>query len=272
MLTSRTYVVAYDEAIDNCLDISRQLSDGGISHKIFNVSSLTNQNENWVSAEDCRYYGHFFNAISDFLGTDADVFIFNAGDVQYDDYAMYTSRIEFMYFQNPNLALFSPEVTNSVYSGWGSYIAPSVKYPELYLSTNTDGLYLSMSREMAEHMHAFYSWSIETGEVDFSTMRSGWGLDHAYCSLALYLNKIIYRDSLVALFHPVGQSYSYDQGVEEFYKTIRSFIKFAEQTLGADADRLKEITNLTLGKIKEQNMSPLTIERVYSDPEALRSA
>lgn len=267
-------MIAYDEAIENCLDISRQLAEGGIAHKIFNVSSIPNQNENWESTEDRRYYGHFFSAIQDFLTTDLEVFIFNAGDIQYDKYADYTSRIEALYQENPDLFVFAPDFTNSPYSGWGSYIAASVKYPEMYLSTNTDGLYVSMRRETAEYMNSFYEWCLDTGEVDFSTMRSGWGLDHSYCSLAIYLDKVIYRDSSVVMFHPLStsSSYAYEVGVEEFYVTMRAFLKFAEQALGLDAERLKEITNITLSKIKDTHLSALSVEAIYANPVKILNA
>lgn len=272
MKTSKTYIIAWDSAVDNCLDISEQLVQGKINHTFYNVSKQANQTPFWQSAPDVRYYGHFFTAVKDFLSTDYDVFIFNSGDVHYDDYAKYTRRIETMFDENKGLALFAPNATNDVYSGWGSLIEPSRRYPHLYLSTNTDGLWTSMSREMAEYMGKFYDWSISSSSIDFSTMTSGWGLDHAYCSLAIYLNKVIYRDNSVVVFHPLGKSYSQQVAVQEFYQTMRSFLEFAKDSLGFDSDRLKYIINQTLGKIKENNEGPLLKETMYTDLEAVKDA
>lgn len=272
MKTSKTYVIAWDGAIENCLDISKQLIAGGVPHVFYNVSGTDNQSHHWQTSEDVRYYVHFFNAIRDFLATNHDVFIFNSGDIHYGDYAKYTARIEKLFDDNSNLAAFAPNATNNIYSGWGSLIEDSSKYPKLYLSTNTDGLYTSMSREMAVYMSMFYNWSIDTGSIDFSKMTSGWGLDHAYCSLALYFNKIIYRDKSVVVYHPLGQSYVQEVAIQEFYKTLEAFLKFAEDILDIEPDDLRRIVNITLGKIKDANKNPLGKEAIYTDTEAVKHA
>lgn len=272
MTSSKIYTVAWDEVIDNSLDISDQLSSAGIPHLIFNVSNTSNQTLSWRAADNVRYYGHFFNAVKDFLSTDFDVFTFNAGDIVYDRYASYTKRIETLFSENLNLAVFSPNSTNDVYSGSGSLIESSSKYSKLYLATNTDGIYVSMTREMASYMQAFYDWSRETKSIDFSTMYSGWGLDYSYCALALYLNKIIYRDDSIRVVHPIGSTYDYDLAIQECYQTMRAFIQFASETLGVDSERLKHIMNVTLGKVKRLDENPLGKEAVYTDLEAVRDA
>jgi hypothetical protein len=271
MKTSKTYIIAWDGAIDNCIDISSQLLEGQILHTFYNVSGKENQSPYWETKDDIRYYNHFFNAVKNFLSTEHDVFIFNSGDIQYDKYAQYTRRIERLFNENELLAVFAPNSTNNIYSGWGSLIEDSKKYPNMYLSTNTDGLYTSMSREMVTYMSRFYDWSIETKSIDFSTMTSGWGLDHVYCSLAIYLNKIIYRDRSVVVYHPVGQSYVQDIAIQEFYQTIRAFLTFAQEVLGFDSDRLKYIINQTIGKIKDNNRLPLGIETMYTNLEVIRN-
>jgi hypothetical protein len=272
MKTSKTYIIAWNGAIDNCLDISKQLFDGDLPHLFYNVSDKENQTVNWQTAKDVRYHSHFFNAVKDFLSTDHEIFVFNSGDIAYDNYASYTRQVEALFNENINLALFAPNATNNPYSGWGSLIEQSKKYPHLYLSTNTDGLWTFMSREIAQYMADFYAWSIRTGEVDFSSMTSGWGLDSAYCSLAICLNKVIYRDNSVTVFHPTGQSYIQDNAIIEFRQTASAFLKFAEDVLGLSPDRLRSIVNQTLGKIKTMNMEPLLKQNIYTDFEAVRYA
>lgn len=272
MTSSKTYTIAWDEVLENSFSISNQLSNAGLPHLIYNVSKTGNQTPSWKSAADVRYYGHFFNAIKDFLSTEHDIFIFHAGDIEYDRYASYTKRIEKLFADNSNLAVFSPNSTNDIYTGVGSLIEQSSKYPELYLSTNTDGTYTSMTREMANYMDSFYEWSLHTDVIDFSTMRSGWGLDHVYCSLAIYLNKIVYRDTSITVFHPVGKTYDQDAAIEEFYATMKAFMQFASEVLGADSERLRLIINKTLEKIKKFNEFPLGKETMYTDLEAVRDA
>jgi len=38
-MSSKTYIIAWDGAIDNCLDIYNQLKDSGLDYKFHNVSS-----------------------------------------------------------------------------------------------------------------------------------------------------------------------------------------------------------------------------------------
>lgn len=272
MTSSKTYIVAWDEAIENCLDISNQLSQGDIPHKFYNVSELENQTANWQTAEDVRYYGHFFNSIKDFLSTQHDIFIFNAGDMKYDNYEKYTRFIEKLFQDNKDLALFAPDCTNDVFVGEPSTISRSAKYPNLYLSTNTNGIYLAMSRDMAGYISMFYDWSIETGEIDFTKMRSGWGLDIGYCALAIFLNKIVYRDSSVTMYHPPTQSYSQSAGLEEFYATINAFNKFAMDVLMIRPERMKHIIDKTLEKVRNPSGVTLSREIMYTNQEAVKNA
>jgi hypothetical protein len=265
-------VVAWDGAIENVLDISRQLVEADIAHKFYNVSALENQTSHWETAEDVRYYGHFFNAIKDFLSTEHDIFIFNAGDMKYDSYSQYTSRIETLFDDNRDLALFAPDCTNDVFVGEPSTISNSAKYAEMYLSTNTNGIYLAMSRDIAGYVSMFQDWSIETGEVDFTKMRSGWGLDIAYCSLAIFLNKIIYRDSSVKMFHPPSQSYSQQQGLEEFYQTLNAFNRFSMDVLMIRPERIKYIIDKTLEKVRNPSAVTLSKEIMYTNYEAVKNA
>jgi hypothetical protein len=272
LTSSKTYIVAWDGAIDNCLDISRQLVEADVPHKFYNVSELENQTPHWHTAKDVRYYGHFFNSIKDFLSTEHDIFIFNAGDMKYDSYSKYTRRIEKLFEDNRDLVLLAPDCTNDVFVGGPSTISKSAKYPEMYLSTNTNGIYVAMSRDMAGYISLFQDWSIETGEIDFTKMRSGWGLDIAYCALAIFLNKIIYRDSSVTMYHPPTQSYSQQQGLEEFYATLNAFNKFAMDVLMIRPERIKYIIDKILEKVRNSGSVTLSKEIMYTNYEAVKNA
>jgi ribonuclease HI len=57
------------------------------------VSTQDVDSPNWRRAENIRYYGHFYNALKDFAESDYDIFIFNAGDMGYNNYAEYTGLI-----------------------------------------------------------------------------------------------------------------------------------------------------------------------------------
>lgn len=270
-MKSKKYIVAWDGAIHNVLDISNQLAQSDIPHVFYNVSSIPNQNDNWVTAEDVRYYGHFFNALSDFMNnTKLDIFIFNAGDVQSDRHANYVKYMEQVFSENPDLALFAPETSYDVFNGEASYLRQSTKRPNLYLSTNTNGMYVAMTRKLASYMYLFYLWSKENTElVDFSKMVSGWGLDMCYCSLAMMMNKGIYRDSTAGMIHPISQSYSQETGGKEYDKTTTAFKVFCEKILAIDSLQIAQRIHLTVKQVRETGRFKNKIEDLYGTPSAV---
>lgn len=271
-MNSKKYIVAWDGAIDNVLDISSQLAKSDIPHVFYNVSSIPNQNENWVTANDVRYYGHFFNALSDFMNnTKHDIFIFNAGDVQSDRHVEYVKYMEKVFEDTPNLVLFAPETSYDVFNGEASYLQKSTKYDNLYISTNTNGMYVAMTRKIASYMYLFYLWSKENTElVDFSKMVSGWGLDMCYCALAMIMNKAIYRDSTANMIHPKTQSYSHQVGGVEYEKTITAFKVFCEKILSIDSLLVAQRIHLTIRQVRESGSFKNKLEDLYQKPDAIK--
>ena len=120
--SSKMYVICWDKAYDNCLNIESQLNGSGLDYLVHNVSSTDVDSPNWYRADDVRYYGHFRNSLRDFLSTNHDVFIFNAGDIACDDYAGYTRKIERLFSSDHGVGAFAPEMTNDGFSGPGSFI------------------------------------------------------------------------------------------------------------------------------------------------------
>jgi hypothetical protein len=272
-LKSKKYIVAWDGAIDNVLDISNQLAQSDIPHIFYNVSSIPNQNDNWVMAEDVRYYGHFFNALTDFMNnTKHEIFIFNAGDVQSDRHVEYVKYIEKVFGETPNIGLFAPETSRDTFNGESSYIRKSTKYDNLYLSTNTNGIYVAMTRELASHMYLFYLWAKENPQlINFRKMVSGWGLDMCYCSLAIILNKGIYRDSTANMIHPESQSYTDQAGSVDYEQTTTAFKVFCEKILSISSLQVAKIIHLTIKQVKETGRFKNKVEDLYSNPGSVRS-
>jgi len=267
-MKSITYIIAWDGAIENCRNISNQLENGNITHKFFNVSSYPELNKNWERKPDLRYYRHFFNAVKDFLETDSDIFIFNAGDAKCVDWAKYTRYIELLFSHNPKLIGFSPNATNDDWSGARSRIAFSKRYENIYLTTCTNGIYFAMSREICEVLNDFYKWSsIENNVIEAEKMISGWGIDILLTLYAVYNEKYCYRDKSLKLEHPPSSSYNRARATEEGHITINAFCLYARDVLGYDWDRFTS----TLPKIKQLFNYPesLGIEDFYISPNEL---
>ncbi len=258
-MSSKTYIICWDGALDNCKDIESQFGGSDIDYKFFNVSSYEYESPNWERSEDVRYYGHFYNALSDFLQTDKKVLIFNAGDVPYSDYVGYTKKIEALFDKDPDVYVFAPSFDNDGFSRDGSLIQDSKLHEGLYLSTHTNGIVIALHREMVQVMYDFYLWGRGTDRIQFETMYSGWGLDTVYNSFAIYHNKKIYRDH-VTMHHPLGSSYNTSVANQEM-STIVLQSKYFAQSLGMDPDVLNKIQHIITRK--SMTRRPLTIKEVY---------
>jgi hypothetical protein len=150
-------------------------------------------------------------------------------------------------------------------------IARSKKYSNLYLSTNTNGAYLALHRDIAEYLNSFHDWCVENNVVDFTQMRTGWGLDMSYCALTIALNRVIYRDSGVSMFHPKDQSYSMNAGNTEYRSVVAAFKSFCP-TIGIDPNRIAFIIDLAIRRVRNTSGTPLSIESIYSDPKKVSQA
>ena len=264
-MRSKTYTIAWSGAIKNCIHISEQLN-GKADHKFFNVSALPELTEHWERKEDVRYYTHFFTAVNEFLETDAEVFIFSAGDGQYGDYANYTKYIEQLFSENPNLVAFAPNSTNDDWSGVRSNIRPSTKYTNLYLSTCTNGVYFAISRETCVVLNNFYQRSsVDSKLIESEKMLSGWGIDIAIAAYAIYNNKYCYRDNGVQIIHPFSNNYNKARATEESQIMIKGFVMFLEQVMGYDPNKYNEIV-IKIGKLFREPTS-LTFEDFYGNQE-----
>lgn len=270
-MKSKTYIIAWDGAIKNCINISKQLDGSDVDHVFFNVSSYEEQNSNWVRRPDIRYNSHFVYAVKDFMASDYDIFIFNTGDIAHSNYIGYTKYMETVFSETPELAAFAPNNTNDVFVGAYSTISKSKKYQNLYLSTNTNGAYLALSREIVSYLDRFFDWATENNKLQFHLMRTGWGFDISYCSLIIYLNKVIYRDSGVNMYHPKDQSYSQDAGNQEYRDVLAAFKEFCT-TIDVDLERITKIIDLTIKKVRHMPTTILNIETMYSEPEKVMDA
>jgi hypothetical protein len=260
-MPSKTYVICWDGCIDNCLDIESQLSKTDLDYVVYNVSSKDVESDRWIRTEDIRYYRHFHNSLIDFAKTEHKVFISNSGDPEYDNYGSYTKYIEALFESDNNIGLYAPSFDYDSFSGSGSRIRFSKKYQNMYLSTMTNGIFLAMSREIAMFVLDFMNWLVDENKVDLSVMKSGWGLDLAYNSYAIYIGKNIYRDNLV-IHHPTGSSYPHSEANKEMLLILNNFNMFCGEK-GLDVNRLATIQDLTFKKVQNGDRFDLKYEELY---------
>lgn len=194
MLSSKTYIVAWDEMMSNSLDIHSQLKDSGLEYLVFDVSTNPIKRPNWVAAEKVRYFGHFYNSLVDFAKTDHEIFIFNAGDASTTDHPGFTQRVERMMDRDDTVWMMASHMENDGGTKKTTMIQMSRKYPDHSLTIHLNGIWVALRRELALVILNYYEWLLERGFMDFSKMISGHCLDTVYAAWTLYNNKKIYRD------------------------------------------------------------------------------
>jgi predicted nucleotidyltransferase len=259
-MKSKSYIIAWDGCLDNCLDIHSQLSGKDIDYVFYNVSSTDIESENWIRSEDIRYYGHVYNGLKDFVESDLDIYVFNAGDPSYKDYAGFTKRLENLFESDPDIWAYAPSINVDVFSGIN--LQPSSKHKGLYLTCMTNGIYFALNRNLAILLYEYMDWAIKNGYIKLKTMTSGWGIDVIFCGLALYHNKKIYRDTETFL-HPAGSTYSGAVGANEYQIVIRSFLEYSSSK-GYDSEKLRRLfEKIIQSAYKDSNQ--LDVKDFYSN-------
>ena len=262
MSESKTYVVCWDEVLDNTIQIENGLIAGEFDYQIINKSKLITDDPNWVKAKDTRYYGHFFTALEDFISSPQhSIFIFNAGDARWPEISAYTKRLEQLFSDNPSAGVISPNQTNDPFTGSGSFVASSSSIPGLDLSTLTNGIFVALSRDIAEITYEYMTWA-SSNQVYFYSMTSGWGLDYVYCAASTYMNKYVYKDTTVTMNHPTGSGYNYWVAENEWNLITKSFIKFWKEK-GYDPVMIENLFKLYIKKVDQKDRFNLKAEELY---------
>lgn len=261
-MSSKTYIIAWDRALDNCLEIDRQLSGSGLEYKFLNVSSDRTERPNWELSDNVYYYGHFYNALRDFLVSGKRVFGFNAGDPEHPDHPSIIKKAERI-LEKPGI--YAPNMAGDLFSEDGVYLSESKVYPELYLASQTNGVCMFMHRDVASIMFDFMSWMKVRGVV-FSSMKSGWGLDTAYCLTAMYTNLPIYRDKEIYIDHPEGSSYNPNEAGKDMFHIETMFMQYAS-TRGWNIEALKSMKENIFLKSRQRKKYGLLLKTIYPNLE-----
>jgi hypothetical protein len=265
VLKSKTYTVAWDEVLDNVLDIDNQLKAANLDYLVFDVTSSPVERDGWVVADKVRYFGHFYNSLRDFVSSDADIFVFNAGDIYGSNQAELTKSVEESMSADEDIWIISPNITNECGPDKSAILATALaeskKHKDFVLTIHVNGLWVALHRDLAKMIYDFYVWARGNGKMNFQTMTTGHGLDYLYCSWALYNNKKIYRDLRFEVTTGEVTSYSTVNAKNEFLAVIRGFVSFVKKT-GGDGEMVRKMCQTIFDRLGEQ-LETYPIESIY---------
>jgi hypothetical protein len=249
----------------NSLHIDRQLSEAGIDYLMYNDSSHPELNSNWVRAGKVFFLGHFYNSLKDFATTDYPVFIFNAGDAIYPNHAELARRAESVLTSDEDCWAYAPSVDgSSIWSRDGSSIVGSAKHPGLVLSTQTDAVWVALSRKLVDILIQFFEWMFENNHFDreFKKVNIGWGIDSFFCAFTICMNKKVYRDWTCAVSHDSSTSYDHSIAREQMIMTMRKSLEFVN-LFDIDSERMKKAYDVMYDKAHTKRK--LTVSDVYEN-------
>jgi GR25 family glycosyltransferase involved in LPS biosynthesis len=245
---SFAYVVCWDDVHYNVIDnIEKQFIDYGQPYKIINSGNM--KRDHWDNVGDIRYYRQFYKALKEF-DISNDYMIFICGDVSYDNWADVLSRTAEAMCNN-NVYVYAPHFTNDPWNE-GSTMLKKID-DHFMISTNTNGIMFVLHRDVVKFMLEYMKYLDDKN--DLSTMVSGWGIDVVWSAYAIYMNRIVLRDSKFIVHHPAGSSYNHGRATEETIAVMQHFSDFVKLK-GLDQDKL----NLIASKINR---------RMSKDPECM---
>jgi hypothetical protein len=262
MKTSKTYIVTWDQLLYNALDVDEQLSAANIDYLVFDVTTEPTVRPNWVIAEKVRYYGHFYNSLVDFATTDHDIFIFNAGDAICENHPDFVKIVEETMSLDEDIWIMAPRMSGDGSDGMVTLIQMSKKYKNLGLSTQINGIYVALSRELALFILEYYKWILKKGYMNFANSITGHCLDTVYAAWTLYNNKKIYRQWDFWMSTVPGTSYNTSYGGRECNE-IKSWFKEYIDHLGMNHYKLQHIYDGIIKKDTTYVRSTMPVLEVY---------
>lgn len=222
-MSIRCYVVCWDSVLNNCIDIENNLESSNINYFILNSSSQAGLNKNWLDIGNIWYYNQFHYALKDFCQSNDSLFCFIAGDLEHEDFSYIVNKSEKIMSENKSIGIYAPYFTHEA---WPLEVTALGNFnDELIISTQTDGIFTVINRDIAEIMLEVFNNISHI--INDNEMSSGWGVDYIYNITSTHLGYLICRDKSITVTHPHGSSYNHDKASKE----MQIFLDSAIETL-----------------------------------------
>jgi len=210
----KTYIVTWNNVVSGLDDITNQIDNYEV------INSDAPEKDGWHNLGLIWYYNQFKYAIDHFINnTQDETFCFITGDISSYHFSDIYAKAQLL-LSDDNVWLYSPHLSNEP---WTKNVCFIEDYSNnSYISCQTEGIFFFMKRElvvkMKDFMNSLYNY------LDLYSMRSGWGVDYVWCTIAKINNKLALRDDEYFVHHPDGSSYDHNKAREEMSMVISHFL------------------------------------------------
>lgn len=253
-----TYLVAWDEVHFNAVEIDEQFMAAGQPITVINSGNM--KRDHWDNVGDIRYYRQFYHALKNF-DTSYDYMAFLCGDVSYPEWSKAIERAKYILSTYTNTGLYAPHLTNEPWSEQSSKIGEIPEDEKINISIQTDGIYAFIHRDIVAVLLEYFDFLNKN--IDLTQMKSGWGLDMIWSSIAIINNLAILRDKQYVLFHPAGSSYDHSRATEEMNIMLSNFYLYLESK-GIDSEAYKVMHGKIYGRMSH-NPDCMSVSDFYSN-------
>jgi hypothetical protein len=228
----KTYIVTWNNVVSGLDDITNQMGNYEI------INSDAPEKDGWHNLGLIWYYNQLKYAIDDFINnTQDETFCFITGDISSDHFSDIYAKAQLL-LSDENVWLYSPHLSNEP---WIKNVCFIKDYSNnSYVSCQTEGIFFFMKRELAIKMQDFMSTL--SSSLDLHSMKSGWGVDYVWCTIAKINNKLALRDDEYFVHHPEGSSYDHDKARDEMSMVIGHFLNtLPDDHVGISLDNIRYI-------------------------------
>lgn len=253
-----TYLVAWDEVHFNAVEIDEQFMAAGQPITVINSGNM--KRDHWDNVGDIRYYRQFYHALKSFDNS-YDYMAFLCGDVSYTEWSKAIERANYILSTYNNTGLYAPHLTHEPWSEGSSKIGEVLGDDKINISIQTDGIYAFIHKDIVKVLLDYFNFLNDN--IDLVEMKSGWGLDMIWSSIAIVNGLPILRDKRYVLFHPAGSSYDHSRATEEMNIMLSNFYSYLDSK-GIDSEIYKTMHGKIYGRMSHQS-DCMTVSDFYSE-------
>lgn len=211
----KTYIVTWNNVVFGLDDITNQIDNYEV------INSDAPEKDGWHNLGLIWYYNQFKYAIDHFINNTEDkTFCFITGDISSDYFSNIYTKAKLL-LSDDNVWLYSPHLSNEPWTKDVCFIE-DYSYNS-YVSCQTEGIFFFMKRELAIKMQNFMATL--SNSLDLYSMKSGWGVDYVWCTIAKINNKLALRDDEYFVHHPQGSSYDHNIAKNEMAMVLSHFLQ-----------------------------------------------